>query len=78
LATQSVDKLQGLDRATLLHIYRTMYLSRRLDDKEIQLKRQEQDLLPDQRGWPRSRLVAAGMALRPARTGSTRTTATAR
>ena len=40
MATQSVEKLQGLDRHTLVGIYRTMYLSRRLDDKEIQLKRQ--------------------------------------
>jgi 2-oxoisovalerate dehydrogenase E1 component len=33
-------KLHGLDRDTLIRIYRTMYLSRRLDDREIQLKRQ--------------------------------------
>ena len=33
-------KLQGLDRETLIRLYRTMYLSRRLDDREIQLKRQ--------------------------------------
>jgi 2-oxoisovalerate dehydrogenase E1 component len=40
LATQSIDKLQGLDRRALTGIYRTMYLSRRIDDREIQLKRQ--------------------------------------
>ncbi len=32
--------LRGLDRQALLSIYRTMLLSRRVDDKEIQLKRQ--------------------------------------
>ncbi|HZI93659.1 MAG TPA: hypothetical protein VFE84_05420, partial [Patescibacteria group bacterium] len=30
----------GLDREALVRIYRTMYLSRRIDDKELQLKRQ--------------------------------------
>ncbi len=33
-------KVQSLDHDTLIRIYRTMYLSRRLDDREIQLKRQ--------------------------------------
>ena len=32
--------VRGLDRTALLSIYRTMLLSRRIDDKEIQLKRQ--------------------------------------
>jgi len=40
LATQSLHQPSVLDRKTLLSIYRTMYLSRRIDDKEIQLKRQ--------------------------------------
>jgi 2-oxoisovalerate dehydrogenase E1 component len=65
LATQSVDKLQGLDRATLLHIYRTMYLSRRIDDKEIQLKRQSKIYFQISGAGHEAVLVAAGMALRP-------------
>jgi 2-oxoisovalerate dehydrogenase E1 component len=32
--------LRGLDRKTLLGLYRTMLLARKVDDKEIQLKRQ--------------------------------------
>jgi 2-oxoisovalerate dehydrogenase E1 component len=65
LATQSVDKLQGLDRATLLHIYRTMYLSRRIDDKEIQLKRQNKIYFQISGAGHEAVLVAAGMVLRP-------------
>ena len=34
-------RYQGLSRDTLVRIYRTMFLSRRLDDREIQLKRQD-------------------------------------
>jgi len=81
LATQSVDKLQGLDRATLLHIYRTMYLSRRIDDKEIQLKRQNKIFFQISGAGHEAVLVAAGKALRPSYDwfyGFTRTTATAR
>ena len=40
LAKLDAPKLHGLDHETLIRIYRTMYLSRRLDDREIQLKRQ--------------------------------------
>jgi 2-oxoisovalerate dehydrogenase E1 component len=65
LATQSVDKLQGLDRATLLAIYRTMYLSRRIDDKEIQLKRQNKIYFQISGAGHEAILVAAGMVLRP-------------
>ena len=40
VAKLEAPRHQGLDRETLIRIYRTMYLSRRLDDREIQLKRQ--------------------------------------
>ncbi|HET8923346.1 MAG TPA: dehydrogenase E1 component subunit alpha/beta [Candidatus Acidoferrum sp.] len=40
LAKVDATKVQGLNHDTLIRIYRTMYLSRRLDDREIQLKRQ--------------------------------------
>src|SRR5947209_19819604 len=36
----STDKYHGLDAETLVAMYRTMYMSRRIDDKEIQLKGQ--------------------------------------
>jgi 2-oxoisovalerate dehydrogenase E1 component len=63
LATQSIDKLQGLDRRTLLSVYRTMYLSRRIDDKEIQLKRQNKIYFQISGAGHEAVLVAAGMAL---------------
>jgi 2-oxoisovalerate dehydrogenase E1 component len=63
LAT-SVEAVQGLDRAALISMYRTMYLSRRIDDKEIQLKRQNKIFFQISGAGHEAILVAAGMAMR--------------
>src|SRR4029079_12390235 len=55
----------GLDRGILLGIYRTMYLSRKLDDKEIQLKRQNKIFFQISGAGHEAILVAAAMVLRP-------------
>ena len=57
---------QGLQPEDLLSMYRTMYLSRRIDDRELLLKRQQKIFFQISGAGHEAIGVAAGMALRPA------------
>ncbi|HET6371813.1 MAG TPA: thiamine pyrophosphate-dependent enzyme, partial [Candidatus Polarisedimenticolia bacterium] len=63
--SHTAERDLGLDRKSLVGIYRTMYLSRRIDDKELQLKRQSKYFFQISGAGHEAILVAAGMALKP-------------
>ena len=70
---------EGLRRDDLLAVYRVMLLSRKLDDKEIQLKNQSQIFFQISGAGHEAMLVGGGpRRSRPATTGSSRTIAIAR
>src|SRR3982074_2626679 len=55
-----------LTSSELVAAYRNMLLSRRLDDKEVQLKRQNKIFVQSSGGGHEAILTAAGMVLKPA------------
>jgi len=64
-ATATVEKTyEGLTRQQLIDIYRLMFLSRRIDDREILLKRQQKIFFQISGAGHEAMLVAAGMQLK--------------
>src|SRR5712671_159784 len=60
-----IEKHAGLARDTLIRLYRTMYLSRKLDDREIQLKRQNKIYFQISSAGHEAVTAAMGLLLRP-------------
>src|ERR1041385_5542231 len=64
-ANKAGKAYEGLSREQLIEAYRLMYTSRRTDDREIMLKRQQKIFFQISGAGHEAVTVAAGMAMKP-------------
>src|SRR5258708_19673047 len=64
-ANKAGKTYEGLSRQQLIDAYRLMYTSRKLDDREIMLKRQQKIFFQISGAGHEAILVAAAMAMKP-------------
>ncbi len=64
ISTKASRATHGLSREQLVAAYRTMFLSRRVDDKEIQLKRQNKIFFQISSAGHEAVTLATGMLMK--------------